>query len=487
MRQRFNLRWSSFFILTLWLLYALGCSSDSPVAPENGGTEVNATVQKVSANGADIYSTVSSFKQVSDLMQGPESFADLEIPEVQNPGAAMNFAKSIMTRSFDTLKSHGELLTKTQGVLSDSVIWDITERDDKKGVTIRSSLIYDPETGKARLFFVEFNFRDSHPLDYDSTEIAVDLNFTIFDDTDDVLLSLVNLKRYKPDRLIAEEMGSFVPDPYPPGTEPTGGVLTSDITYSSTSFIESTHAQLEYHEGVGGSYSKEVKFSDGTSHSESVTFDENGNGTFSENRRDGTSIEGTFDSADNDGQGSFSKTTTFPDGHDPVSISESGNFTINAADSTLNGTFDKEVKFKDGSNRKESVTVTQTVVGDVKTTTIEVESTDGGSGSITVIETPDVDQISGQWTNPDQTYLVFSAEYYPDGSAHFEFKLYESLVAFQNGADPIASGEFDYFPDGSGHGTVTEGDQTYDVTINPDGSMTVKDAAGGVAKTGLWR
>ncbi|MFQ5824325.1 MAG: hypothetical protein ACE5JB_09745 [bacterium] len=487
MKQISYTHWLIVLLLSFTLLIAIGCSNNNPSGPDNNDDQINQSVQTVSANGVEIYNTVSSFQQISGLIQGPESIVDLEVPEVENPQKAMSFAKSVMKESFDRVRNKANLLSKPQGVLSDSVIWDVTIRDEIVGVTIRSSLIYDTDTGEGRLFLVRYEFRENHPLEYDSTEIAADLNFTLLDDTDDVLLSLNNLKRFKPGHLIQQEMGSFVPDPYPAGAEPTGGVLTSDITYSNSSFISNTHAQLEYHEGSGGSYLKEVNFSDGTRHSESVTFNEDGTGTFEENRRDGTRIAGTFDSAEEDGQGSFTKIITFPEGHDPVSISESGEFTINPTDSTLNGSFEKEVRFKNGSVRKESVTVNQTLVGDVKTTTINVESTHGGSGFITIVESPEVDQISGEWTNPDDTFLVFSAEFYSDGSAHLKFDLYESEVAYENGEDPIASGEFDFFPDGSGHGTVTQGNQSYEITFNPDGTISVKDSSGNLSKLNLWQ
>ncbi|MFQ6114994.1 MAG: hypothetical protein ACE5NG_13090 [bacterium] len=486
MKQKSYAHWLTALLLSFAFLYAIGCSNN-PTGPSDDGDQVSQNVQTVSANGVDIYNTVSSFRQVNSLLLGPDSFVDLEVPEVENPQQAMSFARSVLRESFDKANINSDLLTKTQGVLADSVIWDVTIRDEIVGVTIRSSLIYDPETGKGRLFLVRFDFREHHPLEYDSTEIKADLNFTILDESDDVLISLENLKRFKPGHLIQEESGSFIPDPYVPGTEPTGGKLESNITYSSSSFVSNTHAVLEYHEGTGGSFSKEVEFSDGTSSSVEVTFREDGTGTFSETRRDGTQIEGTFDSAEDDGHGSFTKTITFPEGHDPVSISESGEFTLNPVDSTLQGSFEKEVRFKDGTVKRESVTVEQTLVGEVKTTTINVESTDGGSGFITIVESPEVDQVSGEWTNPDETFLVFSAEYYPDGSAHFEFELYESKAAFENGEDPIASGEFDFYPDGSGHGTVTEADQTYEVTINPDGTVIVKDNSGSMSKLNLWQ
>lgn len=454
--------------LALFLVGTIGCSN----TPTEPGGKLSPAVESVSKTSAEIYSTVSSVQDIGNLVQGPQSMLDVGVPEVENPQQAMSFARSIIRETVSGAIGDPKFVDQARMVAGDTLIWDVTIRDTLRGFTVRNSLRYDPATGHGRLFHVRFNFDDRHRLTYDSTDVKVDLNFTLFEDADDVLLSLENLKRYKPDRLVQEEQVSFVPDPYEPGAEPDGGVLESTVIYASSSFISSTHSRLEYHEGTGGSWSKEVQYSDGKSSSEAVTFNQDGTGTFEETRRNGTHIVGTFDSADDDGQGSFTKTTTFPEGHDPVSVYEAGQFTINPTDSTLHGSFEKEVRFKDGSVRRESVTVDESITDGVKTTTITVEKPDGSGGTLRIVEGPDGDQIDGEWTNADGTFVIFSAESYPDGSAHFEFKLYASKEAYLNGEDPIASGEFNYFPDGSGQGTVAEGDQQQNVTIGSDGTVT---------------
>lgn len=459
--------------LSLLFISMYGCSTDNPVSTDNGNTntEVSANVQDASSSSVQIYRNLSSFSQISQLIQGPDAIADLEVPEVKDPRTAMNFARSIKQKSFSLARKHVSL--DLQIASFDSVIWDVTERNEQEGVTYRTSLIYNAETGTARLFVVGFDYPSSHPLEYDSTEIKADLNFTILDDTDDVLISLENLKRYKPDQLISEERGSFIPDDHAPGTEPMGGVLMSEIKYTDSSFIRRTEAELAYHEGQGASYRKTTEFSDNTTHVEEATFNEDGTGTFKEIRRDGSSIEGSFDSAEDDGQGSFSLTTTFPAGHDPVSVTESGEFTI--TDAKITGTFRRETTRLNGDVETENVEVTETKVGDVKVTTLSVENSAGSKGFLTITETPEVEQVKGEWTNEDETFVVFTAESYPDNSAHLEGKVYENKAAFENGAQPTATFDFDFYPDGSGQGVVTENGKTYDVTINPDGSVTIKE------------
>ncbi len=458
------------WMLAAALFIIAGCSKN-PVDP--GNNEVNETVKVAGNTSVDIYNNVAAFKQVNDLMRGSDALAQMDIPELKNPGEAMSFARTIQRQVFAKTPKNLEI-DRLSGVMGDTVIWDVTYPDPVLNITFRSRLVYNDETSEARLTLVGFDYPQSHPLDYDSTEVVADLNFTLLNDNDDVLISLKNFKRFKSGRLIKEEDGSFVPDPYLPGSEPTGGVLESEITYNSSSFIQETKARFEYHQGTGGSYSKETKFSDGKSSSESVTFNEDGTGSFSHTRRDGTSIVGTFDSADEDGQGAYTLTTTFRAGHDPASISESGEFTINFADSTLNGTFEREVRFRDNHMESESVSVQQTRAGDLLSTSLNVDKSDGSHGFINIVETPDVDQVSGEWTNVDETFVTFNAESYADGSAHLEFKQYASEAAFENQQPPILSGVFDFYPDGSGSGVISEGDKSYNVTINPDGSVVIE-------------
>jgi len=472
MKEKSFSTWIVTLVLSFLLMAMFACSTENPTSPDDNENQVNKMVESTSSSSVGIYQNISSFKQFTNLIQGPAAIADLDVPEVKDPNSAMNFARSIKQKAF-TLGANDlkdlKVLSKTgQIAFGDSVIWDVTERNEDEGVTYRVSLIYDDETGEARLFVVGFDYLEGHPLEYDSTEIKADLNFTILDDSDDVLLSLENLKRYKPGQLIREESGSFVPDAHAPGSEPEGGTLMSEVKYSNSSFISSTKATLEYHEGQGGSYMRTSKFSD-------ATFNVDGTGTFSESRRDGTQIDGTFDSAEEDGIGAFSLTTTFPAGHDPVSVRESGEFNINASDSTISGSFEREVTLLSGDVERESVMVNQTRVGDVLTTSLNVEKADGSNGHITITESPEVDQVSGEWTNTDETFLVFTAESYPDDSAHLDAKVYANEVAFENGAEPIVSAVFDFYPDGSGMGVVTEDGKIYDVTIHPDGSVTIKE------------
>lgn len=462
----------SIILFGTFLAVINGCQTDNPVSGGNE-EEISDNVRTAGETSYGIYANVKSYQEVSGLIGGQDAFVDLDIPEFQNPEAAMSLAKTTSRSSFDALAPQMMRLGKTN---ADSTIWDITESDSSLGITKHIRVTYDSETGLARGYEVKTYFHDSYPLAYDSTTIQTDVNSTLLDDSDDKLLSLYTLKRYKSGHLIAEEIGTYTPDDYPAGTEPTGGVLTNLISYSNSNYIQKTDARFEFHEGEGGSYTKTTGFSDGKSHVESVTFNTDGTGTFSETRRDGVEISGTFNSADDDGDGSYSKTTTYQDGHDPASITEEGEFTISGPDSTINGTFEKTITRANGDVESESATVNQTRVGDIITTTLNIENYDG-MGFISITETPNVDQVAGNWITNEGAYVDFNAEAYPDGSAHLELAVYASEAAFENDRLPLATASFDYYPDGSASGTVTENSVNQDVTISPDGSIAATDQA----------
>ncbi len=457
-------------------LFALfGCSSSSsPTDPGNtGGTTDNQQAEAVSKTGVQIYQNINSFKNIDTFKSGKIEVDSLGVTDFANRGAATQFGRKVARQALQALRRQPAVQTRLASAFGDSVIFDFTERDTVEGVTQHVVLFYDPQTGIGRLTVVGFDFSDEHVVDYDSTELVVDLGGTVFDDSDDVLKSVASLKRYRAGQLIQQEEGTFVADPHAPGTEPDGGILTSVVTYTADSFIQKTTERFEYHPNTGGSYSKTSEFSDNTTHTESATFNDQGTGTFSEKRRDGTRVDGTFDGAEQDGSGSYSITTTFPAGHDPVSVAESATFSYDTANDLVNGSFERTATKLDGTTEHEESTVAQTRNGDVLTTTITSTEVDGSHGKIVLTESPDVEQAAGEWTNADQTFITFQAQNYSDGSSHLEAKQYANKAAFDDGSAPAATAVFDFYPDGSGVGVVTEGADVYDVVISPDGSVTV--------------
>lgn len=471
MSLKANLLAKARFTVVLSALLIFGCESnptDPSIVPDE-----NAAVKKATENSVGFYNTVASVQNVGDLMRGAGAAVELEKVDINNPSGAYMRAKRAKLTVLTDIAAHPDRLNKVNGVNGDSLLWEITKRKEFKGFTETLRLYYDFATGKARIESIKFDYDDRHWLRYDSARIALDLNSTLLDDSDDLLLSLEDLKLYKDGHHLEEEWAKFVPDPYTPGGEPDGGILESRTTYIASSFISKTVEKVEFHAGAGGSWQKTVDYSDGSKSSEKATFTEDGKGTFEKIRRDGTKITGSFDSAEDDGEGSFDKTTEFPAGSNPVSIHEAGTFRMNAADSTLHGSFSKEVRFSDGKVLRESVQVDESIANGVKTTIIKIEKQDGSKGAITVEERPDGARVSGEWTEASGAFFIFSIDYYQDGSARLEFSGWNSEQDYKDGKPPVVKGIINFNPDSSGSGNVTEGNQSHSVTIGSDGSQSI--------------
>lgn len=457
-----------FWLSVLWaaislvLLILLGCDNTPTDPSQNPPT---ALVQQATATSAGIYGTVADVEHLGSMMRGAAAALDFGAADVASPQAALQQAtqKQQMLQAKATAARPGD--ASYAAATGDSLLWEVTQVRPFAGYTERVRYYYDSSTGFARIEAIKFDFDDRHQLAYDSVQVQVDVNFTIDNNLDDVLLAIDELKRFKPGRFIRETVSRVVPDPYLAGGEPDGGTFFSQVSYSETSFIRQTTIQAELHAGSGGRWGRDVIYADNTTSQKLITFNEDGTGTFEETGRFGVRVTGTFDDATSDGTGSFTKTTTFPTGSNPITIDEAGTFSFNAADSSLQGSYSKEVRFRDGSILRESVQVQESIVAGVKNTTVQVSKNDGSGGTIRISESSSGKRVEAEWNESDGRYTLASADYFPDGSARLEFATYASRQAYDNGDDPIASGVFNFNPDGTGQGQVTEDGTAHDVTV----------------------
>jgi len=463
------------------LLTALGISAfllagcdKSPTAPGSG--QKSDVVKSAAAQSVEFYNTFSSVSEVNDMMRGPDAKVDLGTANIKKPDQAMTLMRQTKKDVLAAFRTHAPNPIKMRSVQGESLVWEFTQRNTAEGYTSTVRFLYDSDTGYGRLQEIKFDFDARHHAQYDSSEVYANLNFTLEDDSDDVIKSLVNIKQYKPDNLpdnfALDEEVRIELDDYPAGTEPASGNVTATVKYVEGNFITESVQKVQFSPDAG-EWTKDVSYADGKSSHEKVTFKSDGTGTFEETRRDGTRVEGTFDDAEQDGKGSFAQTTTFPPGSDPVSIYEAGEFTINQADSTLHGSFEKEIRLKNGDVQKESVTVDESIQNGFKTTVVAVQQSDGSGGTITMEENADGQHVTGEWEDADGTFTKLDANYYKDGSAHLEFWVYTSKKAYDNGEDPVAHGIMNFGPDGSGSGKISAEGEEHPVEIAPNGSQSI--------------
>ncbi|KAA3659784.1 MAG: hypothetical protein DWQ10_08155 [Calditrichaeota bacterium] len=457
------------FVLFSFVLTAFFACEKVPTDPTQ--VEDNQTLEKATEQNVALFNTLSSISQIENMMSGPAANIEIGEVDVTNPQTAKAFSE--VTKSSALAQLRNDLL-KNGGArtLSDSLIWEVTVQRPVLGYTERTRVYYDYATGKAIVENVKFDYRDRHWLELDSARVYADLAGTLEDDTDDIIESLYELKQYKAGHFIQKEISSVEIDPYTPGMDPTSARATSETFYPSDRFISKKTEQASFDNG-NGSLSKDIDYSDGTKSHEQITFNSDGTGTFDEQRRFGITISGTFDSAEEDGYGSFTKLTTFPDGGLFQFVYETGEFSMSMQDSTLHGAYEKEVKLQNGTVLSESITIDESYVNGYKKTVVAVTKNDGSFGTVMIQENDGGSHVSGVWTEADGIYILSEADYYPDGSARVEFKVYASEDAYNNGDAPIASGLYNFNPDSSGTGTATDANGTYDITLNADGSQTI--------------
>ncbi|KAA3616025.1 MAG: hypothetical protein DWQ05_09715 [Calditrichaeota bacterium] len=456
------------FVLFLAGLYVFGCET-APTDPTQ--VEDNKTLENATSQNVALFNTLSSVNQIGSVMNGPDANIQIGDADISNPQASKAFSETIKNAALAQLRS-GLLKKRSYNTLSDSLLWELIVQREFLGFTERTRVYYDYASGKAIVENVKYDYDERHWLVLDSARVYADLAGTLEDDTDDTIESLYENKLYKEGHFILQVVSNIEIDPYAPGTEPISARAQTETYYPDGSFVSKKNEQASFKNGTG-SWTKEIEYSDGTKSHEQFTFNEDGTGTFEEERRFGIKISGTFDSADDDGVGSFTKLTTFPEGSALQSMYEAGDFTMNLQDSTLHGSFEKELRFLNGSVLKESISIDESYNNGYKTTVLVIDKYDGSFGTVTIKENDGGNHVSGIWTEKDGTYILSETDFYPDGSARMEFKVYESEEAFNNGDDPIVSGLFNFNPDSSGSGTASDADGTYDVTINSDGSQTI--------------
>ncbi len=454
-----------FVITALSALLFTGCESNPTDPTKNKDTNFS---EQAKTNSQEVYQTVSSVQRVTEVLRGPDEKVSFSSPAFSSTDEGTAMALALKNDLFKKLPPYRKMKLGVNTIQSDSLLWELTERKQAEGYTETVRYYHDFGTGISTVEVVQYNFDARHELERDSVRIVVDVNFTIDDESDDVLKSLYELKKYKAGNLIDTEEAQITLGDYEPGSEPTTGTFRSTIEYNETNYILKTEEQAELRGENDGEWQREVQYSDGSKSVEKVTFKSDGTGTFEEVQKNGTKKVGEFNIVEDDGQGSFTVLTTYPEGSDPVSVRESGTFSLDAADSTLHGEFQNQITFKDGTVLSEKVKVDESYddAGN-KITTVRVENSDGSTADIRIEERPDGDRVHAEVVEADGTFIIADVIYFSDTSARLTFKIYTSKQAYENGEEPVASGMINFNPDGSGSGSVTDSEGEHEVTIDP--------------------
>ena len=454
-----------FFVLLIGVLglYFGGCEKQ-PITPPEDGLEVDQTVEKLAPIGWSANRIVASSKEIKEVTnisqyledQGDNGLSGIGLLKSQ----AMGLSKSASVES----QNYAGLMK----VLSDSVLF--FKDDTVKGV--RKALIYDAETGLARYYEVKYKFADWRQLVYDSSEVKLDLKHSPDDSLDDAILGFYQLQLFKQSFFVQKITNDVVVTDNV-GLKITGFEATRNAYYRSDRHLVHLIQFVDLNPDKSGTLREDFEFKDGKTAYRSVTFYPDNSGEFAHKLRDGTMITGKFNGVEDDGEGYYEEFTQLPPGRYIDTIEKFATVTLTLPDSIYTINLKETVTFSSGLAITDTAgIVTQTQFG-VTNTTINYSKHNGEHGTLHVVENEAGSTVDGNWTTVEGFYIVLTAEYYFDSSGHVHFEVYTNEDAYNNGDAPIIVADYNFYPDGSGTGTLTHNGKSYNISFSESGEAEI--------------
>jgi len=452
-------------IISLGVLFTLASMAcQKSTSPDETDLELDAVFEEHAAVGWEINDLVMSSNEITELTGN--------VNYIENDGVSDY-------TSLTKLKTVGkELNTVAQEYLYEGSIFLKPTADsllffrDNKVLGIREALFYDHLTSLARYYRVQYKFLPLRRITYDSTQIIIDLNGTLDDEKDDRLKNIYHEQLFNETffiRMITEELQitSYT------GNEPASFTAVSDIYYSNDFIVNHLKKSILINNDESGTLREDSYFKDGSSSFRSVTFHSDHTGEFTKKLRDGTMINGTFDSAEEDFEGYFTETIDFPEGRYLDKIFKSAIVSIGLPDSVLTAIFSKIVYFSDSRIDSSAIKIIVQKSNDIKTTTLSVTKPNGAHGTMTINESSDGTSVEGEWTTWNEYYILLSAEYYIEGAAHIHYDVYQSENAYLNGISPLLSADYYLSPDQTGEGILTADNIIYKINFDRYGKAII--------------
>jgi len=433
------------------LLIFISCEKDPTSTEEK--LEVEPFVEEQAAFGFEVNQIVTTGQEIGELTLNSQFLEENGLGEegIASPQGLLSQGNAVMQTAVIELQK----LKNKNIILTDSISY--LEDDTLRGVKFFFG--YDSETGLARSYEVKYDkFWPWQKKTYDSTEIVFDLNMTYWNGSDDKLKSIVNVQNFDSNFFIQSITSEMVVTAYKEN-EPTGIELQRDSYYKESRFLQHLSQSIILNADESGTLREDFEFKDGSSAFHSVTFYSDQTGEFTKQLRNGISISGTFDSAEDDMEGSWTETIDFPEGRYIDKILRSAEVVITVPDKKYEISLDETVIFSSGREESASIDIEVDEGDDTKTTKIDVLKANGAQGSFTIVETEDVSELVGQWYTWNQYFIDIAAEYYSDGSGHILYSVYEP--PYQQGNEPILVVEYFFSPDASGEGTLVHNGLTY--------------------------
>lgn len=433
------------------LVFFIACEKDPAGTEET--LDVEPFVEEQAAFGFEVNQIIATSNEVGDMTLNSQFLEDEGIgaEDLASVASLMTNSKALMKNAmieFDGLKKQYKILTDSITIFKD---------DEEHGK--RYFLNYNSDSGLLRYYEVKYDkFFAWQQKVYDSTEVIFDLNMTYNDDSDDKLKSTINLQKFKSNFFIQSIFSQLIVTAYE-DNEPVGVEVQRDSYYKESRFLQHLSQSIILYADESGTLREDFDFKDGTSSYHSVTFYPDKTGEFSKQLRNGTTVNGTFDSAEDDLEGSWTEIVDFPEGRYIDKISRMADILITIPETTYSISLSETITFSSGREESTNIDIEVEESEDLKTTEIDVLRANGAQGSFTITETEELADLVGNWYTWNQYFIEIEAQYYADGSGHLLYRVYEP--PYEEGNEPIIVAEYFFSPDASGEGTLVHNGITY--------------------------
>ncbi len=446
-------KYQIYILLSLFLIMIIGCNTSDP-ASSGDELELPAMIEEQASLGWEINEIVSTTNEMVDVTHDPSLLPEDDIAGYASVAGTGKMAVEMMHQAMDRVPEQIFLAKPAEDTLlyyEDNVLWGK-----------RTAIYYDGSTSLLRVYEVKYKFAVWQKMNYDSTEIVIDLNFTPNNGSDDMLETVYREQLFDAGHFVQQIVSQIIVTAFSE-TEITGLTATVDSDYHSSRYLSHLKQSIILQPDGTGTLREDFDFRDGSSSFHSLTFNGDHTGSFSRQLKDGTMISGTFNDVNDDLNGSFYETIDFPEGRYIDKISKAAEVSISLPDSILYASLSRAIYFASGRIDSSHIDIVVQENDGLQSITFDVTKANGAHGTILVQESEEMAILTGQWTTWNDYYIVVSAEYYQDGSSHIHYEVFEP--PYQQGNSPILVVDYYISPDGSGNGTITHDGNEYQVNF----------------------
>lgn len=454
-------------MLLILVLLIMGCEDNATDADTD--LAVDPLVEEQASIGWEINETVLAGADIMDMTKSSELIAESDM-------SAFSEAADMKNRMNGMIKEMQQTFVQAnlQKVTGDSLIFIDPDAGRRWAYDMTRALYFDAETGRLRYVEVRFNYPEGHRLCYDSTEIVFYTEGEWYEFNESHLAELYQLQQFREGFLLQSIESRMTATEFE-GNEITGVEISRDSYYNPDNRLSHINQYIKINADGSGVLQSEHNFSDGSTLMNEITFNADGTGTFSKERRNGTTITGSFDSVEDDLHGSWTEIVDFPDDLYVNRLERLAVVSIVLPDSIFNAAFREVIFFDSGKIDSSSAAMQVQEEGGVKTTTLNRTKPNGAHGTFVIVEQQDVSSLDGYWITWNGYYVSVSAEYYMDGSGYLHYEVYITEEAFLNGEEALIVADYFFSPDRSGEGTLVQDGKHYDITFDASGSAEITD------------